>query len=112
MNWNYIINLLPQNIRENTKAALQQALQTVDPSSIKTRDDALRVINQLKTQGLPSGIFDRVTQCISSPLATPILGALGLDKQEFKNGLQSLNQLDTPSALTNRSLLQGIDQLK
>jgi hypothetical protein len=41
------------------------------------------------------------------------MSALGINKEEFKNGLQSVFQPDTPSALTSKSsLLSGIDQLK
>jgi hypothetical protein len=39
--------------------------------------------------------------------------ALGINKQEFKNGLQSICQPDNPSVMANTfPLLQGIDQLK
>ncbi|MGN1125556.1 MAG: hypothetical protein ACI4SM_05155 [Candidatus Gastranaerophilaceae bacterium] len=57
--------------------------------------------------------MSRVNNYLNNPLATPIMGALGINKQEFQNGLQSIFQPDTTSALTknNSSLLQGIDQL-
>lgn len=112
MNLNQIINMLPQGMRNKAQTALQQALQTIDPSQIKTREDALNVVNQLKMQGLPNSVFDKVSQYLNSPIATPILGALGVSKQEIKDGLQSIAQLDVPSASTTSSLLSGIDQLK
>jgi hypothetical protein len=89
--------------------AMQKAFQTVNPSTIKTREDALAV---LRNNGIPPQVFEQVHAYLDSPIATPILGALGLSKQEFRNGLQSLIQPDTSSASTNSSLLQGIDQLK
>ena len=113
MNLNKIMNFLPQGIRGNVQQALQKALQTVDPTTIKTRDDALRVLQSLQSNGLPPEILRRVDGYLNNPLATPIMGALGINKQEFKNGLQSLSQPDYSSASTNTSsLLRGIDQLK
>jgi hypothetical protein len=39
--------------------------------------------------------------------------ALGINKQDFKNGLQSICQPDNTSAMAQTfPLLQGIDQLK
>ena len=86
----------------------------IDPTRIKTKEDAIRVFQQIKGDvGLPPDLMTRVNNYLNNPLATPIMGALGINKQEFKNGLQSIIQPDTNSALTNNnsSLLQGIDQL-
>ena len=113
MNLNNLVNLFPQNIRNNVRQALQKALQTVDPTTIKTRDDAIRVLQGLKQNGLPSSVIDKVDNYLNNPLANPILGALGVNKQDFKNGLQSICQPDNPSVMANTfPLLQGIDQLK
>ena len=112
MNTNNIINLLPQQIRENVRAALQQALNTVDPTAIKTKADAQKVLQNLQSNGLNTDVLTRLNKYLDTPFAAPILGALGIQKQDFRNGLQSLTQPDAPSALTNSSLLQGIDQLK
>lgn len=111
MNLEQIMNFLPQNMRSNAKQALQKALQTIDPTSIKTRDDAIKVLNNLMSNGLPPAVLSKVNSYINNPIATPILGALGVNKQDFKNGLQSITQPDIPSAQQNSSLLSGIDQL-
>ena len=84
----------------------------IDPSKIRTKSDAIQVLNNLKQNGLPADILNRVNGFLNNPLATPSIGALGYDKKDFSNGLQSLFQPDN-SALTNTSsLLLGIDQLK
>ena len=107
-----LTNFLPQNIRDKASQALEKALQTIDPSKIRTKSDAIQVLNNLKQNGLPADILNRVNGFLNSPLATPIIGALGYDKKDFSNGLQSIFQPDN-SALTNTSsLLLGIDQLK
>lgn len=73
----------------------------------------MQVLESLKNNGLPSDIINKVNSYLNSPIATPIMGALGINKTDFKNGLQSLFQPDNTSALTKTSsLLQGIDQLK
>jgi hypothetical protein len=58
-------------------------------------------------------VAPRLNAYLDNPLAAPMLGFLGIDKQEFKSGLQSLCQPDNSSALTttHSPLLQGIDQL-
>lgn len=72
----------------------------------------MQVLQSLKNNGLPPEVFNRVNLYLNNPLATPILSALGVNKQDFKNGLQAIIQPDRPSALTNSSsLLSGIDQL-
>jgi hypothetical protein len=86
--------------------------QILNPSQIRTQADAQRAIQSLKSQGLPPNILNSVNNYLNYPLATPIFSMLGINKQDFKNGLQSIIQPDTPSALTsNSSLLSGIDQL-
>lgn len=107
-----LTNFLPQNIRDKATQALEKALQTIDPSKIKTKNDAINALNNLRQNGLPADILNRANSFLNNPLATPIIGALGYDKKDFRNGLQSLFQPDN-SALTNTSsLLSGIDQIK
>jgi hypothetical protein len=108
-----IVAMLPENTRSNAKEAINKMFQILDPSKIKTQADATKAIQSLKSQGLPPDIFNAVNNYLNNPLATPIMSALGINKEEFKNGLQSVFQPDTPSALTSKSsLLSGIDQLK
>ena len=84
----------------------------IDPSKIKTRNDALNVLNNLRQNGLPADILSRVNGFLNNPLATPIIGALGYDKKDFSNGLQSLFQPDNSALTSTSSLLSGIDQIK
>lgn len=84
----------------------------IDPSTIKTRNDAARVLQNLKQSGLPPTVLSKVNDYINSPIAGPIFKAIGVEKQDFQKGLQSINQPDQTSALTTSSLLNGIDQLK
>ena len=108
-----IVSMLPQHLRNTATEAIGKMFQILDPSQIKTQADAQRAIQSLKSQGLPPDILNSINNYLNNPLAVPIMGALGINKKDFQNGLQSLFQLDTPSALTsNSSLLNGIDQLK
>lgn len=109
-----IINFLPANMKGKASQALTKALEIVDPTQIRTKEDAVRAFQQIKNNvGLPDDLMTKVNTYLNNPIATPIMGALGINKQDFKNGLQSIIQPDTNSALTknNSSLLQGIDQL-
>lgn len=107
-----LANFLPENMRIKGTQALEKALQMIDPTQIKTQQDAINVLQKLKTNGLPPDIINRANAYLNMPMANTILGVLGVNKQDFQNGLQSLNQLDNTSALTNtNSLLSGIDQL-
>lgn len=112
MDLNKIINMLPQNIRANVQQGLRQAMGMVDPTAIKTREDAQRVLQNLQSNGLNPNVLNKLNGYLNTPFAGPILGALGMNKQDFQKGLQSIFQPDNTSALTDRSLLQGIDQLK
>ena len=57
--------------------------------------------------------MNKVNNYLNNPLAGPIMGTLGLNKQDVQQGLQSLFQPDNSSAsIKNSSLLNGIDQLK
>ena len=109
-----IMNFLPENLKGKATQALNKALEIIDPTQIKTKEDAVKAFQQINnTLGFPPDLMTKVNNYLNNPLATPIMGALGINKQDFKNGLQSIIQPDNTSALTknNSSLLQGIDQL-
>lgn len=84
----------------------------MDPSTIRTREDAMNVLQSLRQSGLPDSVLNKVNNYLNNPLAKPILGSLGFSQQDFRNGLQSITRLDQPSALNKNSLLNGIDQLQ
>lgn len=113
-----LTNFLPQNIRNKASNAITKALEMIDPSQIKTKQDAIKAMQNLKSSGLPDSIINKVNLYLNNPIATPIMAGLGINKEEFKNGLQSIIQPDNSSASTGgynpanySSLLQGIDQL-
>ncbi len=73
----------------------------------------MQVFQNLRNNGLPNEVINKVNNFLNNPLANPMLNAIGLNKTEFKQGLQSIIQPDNNSALTSKnSLLQGIEQLK
>lgn len=85
----------------------------VDPSKIQTKEDAIRELQKLRNNGLPPDIINKVNSYIDSPVANTAMNLLGINKSDFKNGLQAITRSDLPSTSTSYSaLLQGIDQLK
>lgn len=99
-------------MRQNAGTAIAKALEIVDPSAIKTKEDAIQVFQNLRSRGLPPEIINKVNSYLNNPIATPVLASLGFCKQDFKDGLQSIVQPDLPSAGSTSPILQGIDQLK
>lgn len=77
---------------------------------INSQQGAIQAIQQLKSFGLPPDIVNKVNQYINSPVANVAFSTFGIDKQQFKNGLQSVLEPDT-SACSTSPLLSGIDQL-
>lgn len=85
----------------------------VDPSKIQTKEDAIRELQNLRSNGLPPDIINKVNSYLDSPVANTAMNLLGINKTDFKQGLQAISQSDLSSASTKHStLLQGIDQLK
>lgn len=108
-----LMNFLPENMRERAIQSTNKALEMIDPSQIRTMEDARRAINALKSKGLNNEVIAKANSYLESPVANMICSMLGVNKKDLKNGLQTLSQLDTPSASTNNfPLLEGIDQLK
>lgn len=76
-------------------------------------EDAKRAFNALRSQGMNNEVIAKANSYLESPVANVICSVLGVNKKDLKNGLQTLSQLDSPSASTNNfPLLEGIDQLK
>lgn len=91
----------------------QNLIKKINPSQINSQQGAIQAIQELKSMGLPSDIINKVNQYINSPIANMALNGLGINKQEFQNGLQSvLGQQPDFSAANTSHLLDGIDQLK
>lgn len=109
-----LINFLPQNVRNNAQQAVSKALEIIDPSTIRTKNDAIQALQKLKNNGLPASVINKVYEHLNNPLAAPMLSMLGVSKQDFQNGLQAISQTqpDNSSVITSSSLLQGVDQLK
>ena len=85
----------------------------VDPSKIQTKEDAMRELQNLRNNGLPPEVINKVNSYIDSPVANTAMSLLGINKTDFKQGLQAITRSDLPSTSTNYSaLLQGIDQLQ
>lgn len=88
-------------------------LQEINPQAINTQNDAINAINKLKSYGLPQDIVEKINKYTNHPITNMAINSLGINKNDFTNGLQSLMKSDTGSTLRNTSpLLQGIDQLK
>ena len=105
--------MLPQGVRDMVMRGLTEALKIIDPSEIQTKEQAMQALQKLRSSGLPPIDINRLTELTNNPLMNMGFNALGINKQEFKNGLQSLCQPDNPSVMANTiPLLQGIDQLK
>lgn len=109
-----LLKYLPQNVRGKAQQAISKALEIVDPSTIRTKEDAIRAFQSLKNSGLPAPVIDKANAYLNNPLAGAITSFTGFSPQEFKNGLQAISQTqpDNSSVITSSSLLQGVDQLK
>lgn len=108
-----LINSLPQGMRGKFTEGLSKALEMIDPTEIQTKEQAIQALQKLRSSGLPPIDLSRMNNILNNPMTNMGLNFLGINKQEFKNGLQSISQLDNSSAMANTlPLLQGIDQLK
>ena len=87
-------------------------LKEINPQAITNQNEAMNALNKLKSYGLPPNIIDKVNQYTNHPIANMAFGSLGINKQNFTNGLQAIMKPDITSASRSTSLLQGIDQLK
>ena len=108
-----LINSIPQSLKGRMTEGLTTALELIDPTEIQTKDQAIQALQKLRSSGLPPIDLGRMNNILNNPLANMGLNFLGINKQDFKNGLQSISQLDNSSATAKTlPLLQGIDQLK
>lgn len=91
----------------------QNLIKKINPSQINSQQGAIQAIQELKSMGLPTDIVNKVNKYINSPITNMALNSLGVDKNQFKTGLQSvLGQPDISSAGNTSHLLDGIDQLR
>lgn len=91
----------------------QNIIKKINPAQINSHQGAMQAIQELKSMGLPPDIINKVNQYINLPIANIALNGLGINKQEFQNGLQSvLGQQSDFSAGNTSHLIDGIDQLK
>ncbi|DAB01936.1 TPA: hypothetical protein CPT96_03260 [Candidatus Gastranaerophilales bacterium HUM_10] len=86
-------------------------LKKINPMTINSQQGAVQALQKLKTMGLPADIVNQVNRYINSPVANIAFNSLGINKQDFKNGLQSVLGPDASARCTS-SILSGIDQLK
>lgn len=108
-----ILEMLPQGIKDKAMSGLTEALKIIDPTEIQTKEQAIQALQKLKSSGLPPIDLSRLNELTNNPLMNMGFNALGINKQDFKNGLQSICQPDNPSVMAKTlPLLQGIDQLK
>lgn len=90
----------------------QNLIKKINPAQINSHQGAMQAMQELRAMGLPVDIVNQVNKYINSPIANMALNGLGLDKKEFKTGLQSVLGQPDSSAGNTSHLLDGIDQLK
>lgn len=105
-----VLSLVPKEKQQQAKEMATNLIRKINPQQINSQQAAIQAIQELKTFGLPADIVTKVNQYINSPVANIALSSLGIDKKQFKNGLQSVLEPDV-SACSTSPLLMGIDQL-